>query len=113
MASSASRVLRSLAKELGRVYRKEKLQDVPAYAYLHEQMKNFEVTDEKICRAHNEVQHVAETYLCYLESLRKQEELSQQYKGRGERSVESSAEIVGLKLPKLFSEDAPADKPDP
>lgn len=52
---------------------KEKLTDVPAYAYLHDQMRNFQVTGEKICRAQQEVEYVAQTYLCYLESSRKQE----------------------------------------
>ncbi|BFZ06453.1 hypothetical protein BsWGS_09492 [Bradybaena similaris] len=109
--SSPSRVLRSLARELKAIYKQEKLTDVPAYAYLHDQMRNFQVTGEKICRAQHEVEYVAQTYLCYLESSRKQEELSIQYKGRGDRSIESSAEIVGLKLPKLYSEDSQPKPP--
>jgi len=104
MTTNASRILRSLAKELSRIYKQEKLQEVPAYAYLHDQMRHYEVTGEKICREQGEVEHVAETYLCYLRSARKQEELSEMYKGKGERSTESAAEIVGLKLPKLYDE---------
>uniref|UniRef100_A0A0B6ZGF7 Protein FMC1 homolog n=1 Tax=Arion vulgaris TaxID=1028688 RepID=A0A0B6ZGF7_9EUPU len=111
MASNPSRVLRSLARELKAIYKQENLRDVPAYAYLHEQLQNFQVTGEKICRAGYEVEHVAQTYLCYLESARKQEELSAHYKGRGERSVESSAALVGLKLPKLYTEDSEPKKP--
>ncbi|CAG5125368.1 unnamed protein product [Candidula unifasciata] len=103
--STPSRVLRSLARELKAIYKQEKLSEVPAYAYLHDQLRSFQVTGEKICRAQHEVEYVARTYLCYLESTRKQEELSNLYRGRGERSIESSAEIVGLKLPKLYSED--------
>ncbi|KAK3713838.1 hypothetical protein RRG08_033811 [Elysia crispata] len=106
MATRSSQVLRSLAKELKSIYKKENLQEIPTYAYLQEQFRNFRVTEQKICRAQHEVNHVAATYLCYLESARKLEELSSQYRGRGDRSVESSANIVGLKLPKLFSEDA-------
>ncbi|GFN93142.1 protein fmc1 homolog [Plakobranchus ocellatus] len=107
MASKSPQILRSLAKELKAIYKKDNLQEIPTYTYLQDQFRYFQVTEEKICRAQQEVNHVAKTYLCYLESARKLEELSSQYRGRGDRSVESSANIVGLKLPKLYSEDEP------
>ncbi|RUS84693.1 hypothetical protein EGW08_007563 [Elysia chlorotica] len=112
MASRSSQVLRSLAKELKAIYKKENLQEIPTYTYLQEQFRNFSVTEQKVCRAQHEVNHVAATYLCHLESARKLEELCSQYRGRGERTIESSANIVGLKLPKLFSEEAskPSDQ---
>lgn len=98
--------MKSIAKELRSIYKKDNLQDIPTYAYLQEQFRNFQVTEQKICRAQHEANHVAATYLCYLESARKLEELSSQYRGRGDRSVESCANIVGLKLPKTYSEDS-------
>ncbi|XP_059154736.1 protein FMC1 homolog isoform X2 [Physella acuta] len=88
------------------------LSEVPIYVYLQDQFHYFRTTGEKICREKHEVEHLAQTYLCYLNSLRKQEELAVQYRGRGERSVESSANIVGLKLPKLYSEDASQKPPE-
>ena len=40
-----------------------------------------------------------ENYLTYVESSREHRELLARYQGRGERSVEDSARLVGLELP--------------
>ncbi|CAL1526047.1 unnamed protein product [Lymnaea stagnalis] len=112
MASNSYRVLRSLSKELRYIYKKKDLQDVPIYCYLQDQFRSMQVTGEKICREQHEAENLAQTYLCYLESTRRNEELSVLYRGKGERSIESSANIVGLKLPKLYSEDAAKKPPD-
>ncbi|KXJ69267.1 hypothetical protein RP20_CCG028028 [Aedes albopictus] len=45
------------------------------------------------------MQFAAETYLCYLRSVRKHKELSEMYSGRGERSIRDTADMVGFKLP--------------
>ncbi|KAH9514335.1 ATP synthase assembly factor fmc1 mitochondrial [Bulinus truncatus] len=112
MSSNPYRILRSLARELKLIYRKKNMSEVPVYAYVQEQFRNFQVTGEKICRPAQEAEHLAQTYLCYLESTRKHEAISLHYRGKGERSVESSAAIVGLKLPKLYSEEAAKNPPD-
>ncbi|KAK0058677.1 UPF0562 protein [Biomphalaria pfeifferi] len=112
MASNSYRILRSLARELKLIYKKKDMCEVPVYAYVREQFRNFQVTGEKMCRARQEAEHLAQTYLCYLESTRKHEAVSAHYRGKGERSVESSANIVGLKLPKLYSEETAQKSPE-
>ena len=50
-----------------------KLQEVPAYAYLENQFRRFQVTGEKECRGENDATHMASTYLCLLHSSRRHE----------------------------------------
>ncbi|XP_070370614.1 protein FMC1 homolog isoform X1 [Equus asinus] len=57
------------------------------------------VTSEKLCRAQHELHFQAATYLCLLRSIREHVALHQEFHGKGERSVEESAGLVGLKLP--------------
>lgn len=59
----------------------------------------FQVTSEKLCRAQHELHFQAATYLCLLRSIREHVALHQEFHGKGERSVEESAGLVGLKLP--------------
>ncbi|XP_022304002.1 protein FMC1 homolog [Crassostrea virginica] len=77
---------------------KEKFADTPAFQYIANQFRENQVTSQKLCKGQNEMMMVGQTYLCMLESLRKSEELSQMYKTT-ERSIEDSANLVGLKLP--------------
>ena len=49
------------------------LRDVPAYVYLENQFRRFQVTGEKECRGENEANHMANTYLCLLHSNRRYE----------------------------------------
>ncbi|XP_061167685.1 protein FMC1 homolog [Saccostrea echinata] len=83
---------------------KEKLADVPAFRYIVSQFREHQVTSQKLCKGQNEVMMVGQTYLCMLESLRKSEELAQRYKTT-ERSVEESANLVGLRTPTSQSVD--------
>ncbi|XP_025084529.1 protein FMC1 homolog [Pomacea canaliculata] len=92
-------VFRQLMRELKLIYKTDNLHNVPAYAYVESQFRRFQVTGEKECRGKEEAKHMAQTYLCLLKSVRLQEELNAQYKGKGERSIESSARMVGLALP--------------
>uniref|UniRef100_A0A8C6CKZ2 Protein FMC1 homolog n=1 Tax=Moschus moschiferus TaxID=68415 RepID=A0A8C6CKZ2_MOSMO len=57
------------------------------------------VTSEKLCRAQHELHFQAATYLCLLRSIREHVALHQEFHGKGERSVEESAGLVGLQLP--------------
>lgn len=57
-----------------------------------------QVTGAKNCKHQSEMQHLAETYLCLLESTARQSELAAVYR-RGERSIQESAAMVGLRLP--------------
>ncbi|GAB1290699.1 Protein FMC1 homolog [Apodemus speciosus] len=58
------------------------------------------VTSEKLCRAQHELHFQAATYLCLLRSIRQHVALHQEFHGKGERSVEESAGLVGLQLPR-------------
>ncbi|XP_033732986.1 protein FMC1 homolog [Pecten maximus] len=102
MASSMSsrRLFQELSKEFKRMHPKVKLDDVPAFNHMTAQFKKFKTTGKLLCRADNEVHYVADSYRCMLQSTRKHEELIQIYGGKGDRSIEESANLVGLNLPK-------------
>ncbi|KAL3836310.1 hypothetical protein ACJMK2_021747 [Sinanodonta woodiana] len=90
---------KGIIRHLQSIYKKDKLRDTPAYMYVVDQFRKHQVTGEKHCRGKEELQHLGESYLCLLQSIQKYEELSAVYKGKGDRSVESSANLVGLNLP--------------
>lgn len=58
-----------------------------------------QVTSEKLCRAQQELHFQAATYLCLLRSVRHLAALHREYHGRGERSPEEVAGLVGFRLP--------------
>ncbi|XP_072506216.1 protein FMC1 homolog [Notamacropus eugenii] len=96
-----ARTLRALLRELrylsaasDRPYK-----DTAAYRYLVEAFRAHRVTSEKLCRAQHELHFQAATYLCLLRSTRNHVTLHQEFHGKGERSVEETADVVGLKLP--------------
>ena len=70
-----------------------------AFKYIASQYRKYQTTDETLCKAKEEMKYLGNTYLCYLQSLRRYNEIEKNYKGAGERSVESTASIVGFKLP--------------
>ncbi|XP_051640138.1 protein FMC1 homolog [Manacus candei] len=92
------RTLRALLRELrhaaGRHYR-----DSPAYRHVLAAFRAHRVTSEKLCRAQQELHFQAATYLCLLRSVREHEALHREYHGRGERSPEEVAGLVGFRLP--------------
>lgn len=67
--------------------------------YVTAQYKKYQVTDNVLCKAKQEMKFIGETYLCYLQSVRKQAAILKEYGGKGERSVEETAGLVGFKLP--------------
>ncbi|XP_062989714.1 protein FMC1 homolog [Elgaria multicarinata webbii] len=87
--------LRYAQGEAGRSYR-----DSPAYQYLREAFRAHRVTSEKLCRAQHDLHFQAATYLCLLRSVREHLALHKEYHGKGERSAEEVAGLVGLKLPR-------------
>lgn len=98
---SPARTLRGLFRELryldaamSRPYR-----DSEAYRYLLKAFRAHRVTSEKLCRAQHQLHFQAATYLCLLRSVREHVALHEEFHGKGERSVEESAGLVGLKLP--------------
>ena len=63
-------------------------------------MRENQVTEKRFCRPMDHYKYFAQTYLTYLRSSRKQDELTSKYFNKGDRSIEESARLVGLKLPK-------------
>ncbi|XP_042146797.1 protein FMC1 homolog [Ixodes scapularis] len=102
MAASKESILliRGVLRELRKAFPGRPLRDHLAVRYLLSEARRHQVTEKRLCRAHMELQGQTATYLCYLASTRKGHELQQQYHGRKERSVEESARLVGLALPK-------------
>ncbi|GIX76176.1 protein FMC1 homolog [Caerostris extrusa] len=80
-----------------------------ALSYLMNEYRSHQVTEKRICKNNEELNMMAKTYLCYLESLRQNQELIDRYHSHGERSVEETAQLVGFSLPQS-SNDKPVDK---
>lgn len=97
---SANKLYRALLNELRLSSVNGKLQkDSPIFKYITTQFERHQTTDEIFCKAKEEMKFMGETYLCYLESLRKQKAIQKEYSGKGERSVAETAGLVGFKLP--------------
>lgn len=58
-----------------------------------------QITGERYCRAQQEAHHASHTYLCLLASTRNHLALHNLYHGKGERSPDEVAGLVGLRLP--------------
>ncbi|KAG9483917.1 protein FMC1 homolog [Eleutherodactylus coqui] len=70
-----------------------------ACGFIREQFRKHQVTSEKLCSAHQELHYQASTYLCLLQSIRNHLIFHEEYHGKGERSVEQVAGLVGFKTP--------------
>lgn len=68
-------------------------------SYVIGQFRKFDTTDEQLCKAKEEMKAMAQTYLCYLKSSRMQSAIQEEFHGKGERSIEDTAKLVGFKLP--------------
>jgi hypothetical protein len=100
MASpNAVKTLRSLLHELRLLSPNGCIKDSLASKYILAQFQKYKTTDEQLCKAKSEMQFMGNTYLSYLQSLRKQNEIQSYYNGRGDRTVAETANIVGFKLP--------------
>ncbi|XP_032822872.1 protein FMC1 homolog [Petromyzon marinus] len=96
----AARVLRALLRELRLASPPERrLRDGLAYRHVAQLFRDNQVTEEQKCRAREEMQHRAITYLCLLRSTRQYAALHSEYQGRGERAPEDVARLVGLCMP--------------
>ncbi|XP_067951845.1 protein FMC1 homolog [Watersipora subatra] len=93
------RTFLGILRELRRVLPKGKVTDDPSYQHVIKQFQTYQLTPNKVCRDPKAAYHQASTYLCYLQSNRINQELLATYKGKGERSIEDTARLVGLKLP--------------
>lgn len=69
------------------------------YKYIVQQFRKYKTTDQQLCKAREEMEFIAKTYLCYLKSSRLQQQIHQEFHGKGERSINETARMVGFKLP--------------
>ncbi|XP_056379674.1 protein FMC1 homolog [Hyla sarda] len=90
---------RSLLRELRLTYGAELYRKTAACAFIREQFRRNQVTSEKLCLAQQELHFQASTYLCLLQSVRNHLIFHEEYHGKGERSTEEAAALVGLKVP--------------
>ena len=74
---------------------------------LRNEFRQNAVTASRYCMAKDEMMFLGSAYLTYLDSTKRTIELYGKY-AKGERSIEESARIVGLKPPKLYQEPTPS-----
>ncbi|XP_055603514.1 protein FMC1 homolog [Uranotaenia lowii] len=98
-AKSVSSTLKRLLSEIKNISSETNYKDSLAAQYINSQFRKYETTEQQHCRAREEMKFTAETYLCYLSSVRKLKELNETYSGKGERSIRETADMVGFKLP--------------
>ncbi|XP_023288410.1 protein FMC1 homolog isoform X2 [Orussus abietinus] len=93
------RTIRSLISEIRHSTHGKKMKDNIMVQYILDQARAHRETSEVLCKAREELHNLAQTYLCYLSSLRRYNEIQTQYAGKGERSLKETADLVGFKLP--------------
>lgn len=76
-------------------------QDSRYIEQLRNEFRQYSVTDSKYCMPRDEMFFVASVFSTYLDSTQKTLELYNRY-CRGERPIQEAANIVGLRLPKVF-----------
>lgn len=92
-------VLRGIIAEVRQAIPPRNLKDNLTVQYIFKQYRKFQTTDEQLCRAREEVNFIAKTYLSYLRSSRLRNQIYDEFHGKGERSVADTARLVGFKLP--------------
>lgn len=93
------RNLYHLLSEIRYISSEKHLRDSLLFNYVMKQFRKYKETDQQLCKAREEMKFLSETYLCYLRSQRRYEEIHNQYHAKGERSVKETADMVGFKLP--------------
>lgn len=96
--------LRSIVRELNKVIKDNQRTKDASVEHMLNLLRANQVTEKRFCRPEDHYKYFANTYLSYLKSRRLQDEITNKYFNKKDRSIESSANIVGLKLPKQFSE---------
>lgn len=91
--------LRQLLSELRKQSSTKKLADNQMARYVLSQYRKYQTTDQQLCKAAEEMHFQAQTYHSYLYHGRRYREINAEFKGRGERTVEDTAKLVGFKMP--------------
>ena len=97
--SGVLRTVRHLISEIRFISSEKKVQDSLLVKYIMSQFRKYQETDQQLCKAQEEMKFLAQSYLCYLQSQRRYEEIHNQYHAKGERSVQETADMLGFKLP--------------
>lgn len=92
-------LIRQLASEIRKNSSEKSIKNNLMMNYIVEQSQVHKETSELLCKAREELQNLAQNYLCYLQSVRKYQEIHKYYNGKGERSLKETANLVGFKLP--------------
>lgn len=93
-------LFRSIQRELKHLCHKSAgVKDDAATRYMLNVMRGKQAIEGRPSRPQGHYKYLAENYLIYLRSSRQQDELVKKYFNKGDRSVEDSARLVGLKLP--------------
>ena len=90
-----------LDRQLNEAAPKRGQQDARYIEQLRNEFRQYSVTDSKYCMPRDEMFFVASVFSTYLDSTQKTLELYNRY-CRGERPIQEAANIVGLRLPKVF-----------
>lgn len=93
------KIVRSLVQQLRRVSQNKSTKENAMLQYIMEQAHGHKETSEVLCKAREELKNLAEMYLCYLKSQQMRKDIHKQYAGKGERSIQETADLVGFKLP--------------
>jgi hypothetical protein len=96
---AAIKTLRGILHEIRLASPNARLKDSLTTQFVLSQFRKYQTTDEQLCKVKDEMNFLGQTYLCYLQSSREYKRIKTDYKGAGERSVESTANLVGFKLP--------------
>lgn len=91
--------LRGLLSEIRKQSSSKVLKDNQMARYVLDQYRKYQTTDQQLCKAIDEMHFRARTYYNYLYNSRLSNEINKEYKGKGERTVEDTARMVGFKLP--------------
>lgn len=103
MASITSKpalvTLRQVLSELRKQSSNNKLTENQMARYVLSQYRKYQITDQQLCKAADEMHFKAKTYADYLHFTRKYKEINAEFKGQGERNIVETARMVGFKLP--------------
>ncbi|XP_044001710.1 protein FMC1 homolog [Aphidius gifuensis] len=93
------RLIRSLMHGIRSTTKESHAKDNIMVRYIMEQARAHKETSETLCKAREELTHLADTYNFYLGSQKLYNDIIINYGGKGERSVRETADLVGFKLP--------------
>lgn len=91
--------LRHLLSEIRKQSSTKKLAENQMVQYVLSQYRKHQTTDLQLCKAIDEMHFKARSYCNYLENSRRFKEINKEFKGKGERSVKETSDMVGFKLP--------------